>query len=96
VFPEAEGISDERMMQIAREMNLSETVFVLQPDGGDDRVLRRLRIFTPASRFRSLDIRSALHGRMHASLRPPTTFPKIRRQAVPAEHWADTSSITAG
>ena len=48
VFPEAEGISDERMMQIAREMNLSETVFVLQPDGGDDRVLRRLRIFTPA------------------------------------------------
>lgn len=48
VFPEAEGISDERMMQIAREMNLSETVFVLQPNGGDDRVLRRLRIFTPA------------------------------------------------
>jgi len=48
VFPEAEGISDERMMQIAREMNLSETVFVLKPDGGNDRVLRRLRIFTPA------------------------------------------------
>src|SRR5919109_3517293 len=48
VFPEAEGISDEQMMQIAREMNLSETVFVLKPDGGDDRVLRRLRIFTPA------------------------------------------------
>jgi len=48
VFPEAEGISDERMMQIAREMNLSETVFVLKPNGGDERVLRRLRIFTPA------------------------------------------------
>ena len=47
VFPEAEGISDEKMMQIAREMNLSETVFVLKPDGHDDRVLRRLRIFTP-------------------------------------------------
>src|ERR1051325_3434136 len=31
VFPEAEGISDEHMMQIAREMNLSETVFVRQP-----------------------------------------------------------------
>jgi trans-2,3-dihydro-3-hydroxyanthranilate isomerase len=31
VFPEAEGISDEHMMQIAREMNLSETVFVLKP-----------------------------------------------------------------
>ncbi len=29
VFPEAEGLSDEEMMKIAREMNLSETVFVL-------------------------------------------------------------------
>lgn len=47
VFPEAEGISDERMMQIAREMNLSETVFVVKPDGKDDKVLRRLRIYTP-------------------------------------------------
>jgi trans-2,3-dihydro-3-hydroxyanthranilate isomerase len=32
VFPEAEGLSDEQMMKIAREMNLSETVFVLRPD----------------------------------------------------------------
>ncbi|HEY0729060.1 MAG TPA: PhzF family phenazine biosynthesis protein [Pyrinomonadaceae bacterium] len=45
VFPEAQGISDERMMQIAREMNLSETVFVLPAD--KENVLRRLRIFTP-------------------------------------------------
>ncbi|HEX7296593.1 MAG TPA: PhzF family phenazine biosynthesis protein [Pyrinomonadaceae bacterium] len=52
VFPEGEGISDEDQMKIAREMNLSETVFVLppkpkaSPDGPD--VLRRLRIYTPA------------------------------------------------
>jgi len=32
VFPEAEGLTDEQMMKIAREMNLSETVFVLQPE----------------------------------------------------------------
>ncbi|HEV7680931.1 MAG TPA: PhzF family phenazine biosynthesis protein [Pyrinomonadaceae bacterium] len=32
VFPEAEGITDDQMMKIAREMNLSETVFVLKPD----------------------------------------------------------------
>jgi trans-2,3-dihydro-3-hydroxyanthranilate isomerase len=32
VFPEAEGLTDEEMMKIAREMNLSETVFVLKPD----------------------------------------------------------------
>ena len=45
VFPDAEGITDEQMMKIAREMNLSETVFVLKSD--NDKVLRRLRIFTP-------------------------------------------------
>jgi trans-2,3-dihydro-3-hydroxyanthranilate isomerase len=47
VFPEAEGISDEQMQQIAREMNLSETVFVLP--SVKEGVLRRLRIFTPGS-----------------------------------------------
>ena len=57
VFPEAEGISDEHMMQIAREMNLSETVFVLRPEGqtsmtqadaiATQEPLRKLRIFTP-------------------------------------------------
>lgn len=52
VFSQAEGLSDDEMMKIAREMNLSETVFVLkpaepgQPNAQD--VLRRLRIFTPA------------------------------------------------
>jgi len=46
VFPEADEIDGEVMMKIAREMNLSETVFVLTPKA--DNVLRRLRIFTPA------------------------------------------------
>ena len=32
VFPEGEGISDEEMLRISREMNLSETVFVLKPN----------------------------------------------------------------
>jgi trans-2,3-dihydro-3-hydroxyanthranilate isomerase len=47
VYPEAEGLTDEQMQQIAREMNLSETVFVFPSDKQD--VLRRLRIFTPSS-----------------------------------------------
>src|SRR6266705_6877850 len=47
VFPDAEGITDAQMQQIAREMNLSETVFVLPSEKED--VLRRLRIFTPNS-----------------------------------------------
>jgi len=43
VFPDAENLSDEEMQTIAREMNLSETVFVLPSKNA----LRRLRIFTP-------------------------------------------------
>jgi trans-2,3-dihydro-3-hydroxyanthranilate isomerase len=45
VFPDGTGISSELMQQIAREMNLSETVFVLPSDKAE--TLRRLRIFTP-------------------------------------------------
>ena len=45
VFPDAEGISDAQMQQIARELNLSETVFVLPPEGPEHDV--RVRIFTP-------------------------------------------------
>jgi trans-2,3-dihydro-3-hydroxyanthranilate isomerase len=73
VFPEAEGLSTDDMLKIAREMNLSETVFVLKPEAPPEagsqgttapktntkessadknptepqKVLRRLRIFTP-------------------------------------------------
>ncbi len=46
VFPEADEIDGDVMMKIAREMNLSETVFVLKPSS--DEVLKHLRIFTPA------------------------------------------------
>ena len=45
VLPEAEGLSDEQMQQIAREFNFSETTFVLPPQAGHD---RRVRIFTPS------------------------------------------------
>lgn len=45
VFPDATGLSPELMAQIAREFNLSETVFVFPPD--DPAHTRRLRIFTP-------------------------------------------------
>lgn len=44
VFPEGEGLNGEEMQRIAREMNLSETVFVLP--SREPRALKRLRIFT--------------------------------------------------
>ena len=45
VFPNAQGLTDFELQQIAREMNLSETVFVLPPT--DEAAVVRLRIFTP-------------------------------------------------
>ena len=43
VFPDAQGLFDEEMQRIAREMNLSETVFVFP----SDRAACHLRFFTP-------------------------------------------------
>ena len=46
VFPDAGQLTDREFQQIAREMNLSETVFVLPPT--DSRALAKIRIFTPS------------------------------------------------
>lgn len=46
VLPEAEGLTDSQMQQIAREFNLSETAFVRPPRNRGE--THRLRIFTPA------------------------------------------------
>src|SRR5262245_1361891 len=46
VFTDGRGLDPERMQALAREMNLSETVFVLPAEAGGD---ARIRIFTPLS-----------------------------------------------
>jgi trans-2,3-dihydro-3-hydroxyanthranilate isomerase len=45
VFTDGRDVETERMQQLARETNLSETVFVLPPEEGGN---ARIRIFTPA------------------------------------------------
>lgn len=46
VVLDAEGLSDERMQAVAKELNLSETVFVLPPENPAHSA--KIRIFTPA------------------------------------------------
>ena len=46
VLPEAQGLSDRQMQQVAREFNFSESSFVLPPERGH---ACRVRIFTPTS-----------------------------------------------
>ena len=45
VFPNGEGLSEEQMASVAKELNLSETVFVFRPR--EDLIHRRMRIFSP-------------------------------------------------
>lgn len=47
IFPDAHGLSDDRMQALARETNLSETTFILPGDPAEDREHGvRVRIFT--------------------------------------------------
>jgi trans-2,3-dihydro-3-hydroxyanthranilate isomerase len=46
IFSDGRGLSAELMQRVARELNLSETVFVLPAQGEGD---ARVRIFTPAA-----------------------------------------------
>jgi PhzF family phenazine biosynthesis protein len=46
VLPEAAGLSDRQMQQIAREFNFSETSFVFPAEAGHT---RKVRIFTPTT-----------------------------------------------
>jgi len=50
VFTDGDGLSDDQMLAIAREMNLSETVFVQKPT--EEEALARLRIFTTKEELR--------------------------------------------
>lgn len=45
VFPDSDALGDRDLQKIAREMNLSETVFVCTPS--DPHAVAKLRIFTP-------------------------------------------------
>ncbi len=47
VFLDAAGLADDEMQSIAREMNYSETTFVLPAT--DIKAIRRVRIFTPST-----------------------------------------------
>src|SRR5215469_18527395 len=47
VFPDAHGLSDTEMQALAREMNLSETTFILPRDAAAEaREGKKVRIFT--------------------------------------------------
>jgi trans-2,3-dihydro-3-hydroxyanthranilate isomerase len=94
VFTDGRGMSAELMQRIARELNLSETVFVLPAERGGD---ARLRIFTPAEELpfaghpvlgSAIVIASAL-GRTAVTLETPAAL-------VPVELAVDAGRTVSG
>jgi trans-2,3-dihydro-3-hydroxyanthranilate isomerase len=85
VFPDAQGLSDAEMQAIAREMNLSETSFVLPAtaEGRAQGADYRLRIFTPGTELPfaghpSIGTAWVLADDGRFELRPPAT--EIRQE----------------
>jgi trans-2,3-dihydro-3-hydroxyanthranilate isomerase len=69
VVLDADGLDGERMQKIAREFNLSETVFVLKPEHVAHTA--RVRIFTPASEIPFAGHPTVGTGALLAALRAP-------------------------
>jgi trans-2,3-dihydro-3-hydroxyanthranilate isomerase len=81
VFPDGRGLSSETMQAVAKEMNFSETTFVLPSEqAGTD---MRVRIFTPGS-----ELPMAGHPTIG------TTFALARAGAAPRPHRVRTRHRT--
>jgi trans-2,3-dihydro-3-hydroxyanthranilate isomerase len=94
VFTDAREIPEERLQPLAREMNYSETVFVLPADGDGH---ARMRIFTPTA-----EIPFAGHPTLGTAfvLAAPLQLDEIRLETgaglVPVRLERDGSRITFG
>jgi PhzF family phenazine biosynthesis protein len=84
VVPEAHGLTDVHMQAIARELNNSETAFILPPDASDHEL--RIRFFTP-----TVEVPSCGHATIAAhyvravenQLEPCTVMHKIGAGVLP-------------
>lgn len=83
VFLDAAGITESRMQRMAREMNLSETTFVLPPENGGD---ARVRIFTPVN-----ELPFAGHPMLGTAIVLAAAHP---RQELRLETWMGTIPFT--
>ena len=75
VFPEAEGITDEEMLKIAREMNLSETVFVLKPES-----TQQLTVTSEQSAISNQQSAETAKSELDESAGSESPFPKVLRR----------------
>src|SRR5919199_6986783 len=76
VFTDARGLDDQTMQALAREINYSESTFVLPPEQGGH---ARIRIFTPVA-----ELRFAGHPTLGTAfvLAGPLQAPEIRLETL--------------
>jgi trans-2,3-dihydro-3-hydroxyanthranilate isomerase len=76
VFTDGRDLDDDEMQRLARELNLSESVFVLPAEAGGD---ARIRIFTP-----SVELPFAGHPTLGSAfvLAGPLQLPEIRLETL--------------
>jgi len=99
VFPDAQGLSSEQMQLLAREMNLSETTFVLPPSPGSGADFK-VRIFTadmeiPYAGHPTLGTFYVLARLGKIKLKGPMTTAKMEVKAgiLPVEIYASKGEV---
>lgn len=99
VFPDAKDLRDDQLQQIAREMNLSETVFVVSPT--DPAAVVRLRIFTPMQElpYAGHPVVGAMHVLVQLGLIPtPEAVTRVMYECniglFPVELYAPDGKLT--
>ncbi|HEU5348489.1 MAG TPA: PhzF family phenazine biosynthesis protein [Ktedonobacterales bacterium] len=97
VFLEGDTLSDEKMQAIAREMNYSETTFIVPPT--DPKALCRVRIFTPAAElpFAGHPVIGTTFALAHAGLIPDDESPvtlQLGVGLVPVELLYEDQRVT--
>lgn len=83
VFPDGRGLTTAQMQTIARELNLSESTFILPPEDAQNHF--KLRIFTPTK-----ELPMAGHPTVG------TSFVLVREKLFPAQTGANTLRLEEG
>src|ERR1700751_4936905 len=98
IFTDGRGLSDDEMQSLAREMNLSETTFILPRDAAAEaRVGKKVRIFTveqelPFAGHPTLGTSLYLYASESNQQSPPETTLDLKAGRIPVRFTADSEN----
>src|SRR4030095_12602137 len=98
IFPDARGLNDAEMQALAREMNLSETTFILPRDAATEaREGKKVRIFTveqelPFAGHPTLGTALYLYASDTSQTRPAEISLDLKAGKIPVRFTANTGN----